>query len=62
MFFSKIKNSFKRAKKDICALKRSTNDWVLFLNSNQSEIKVKLYELDHRLRKLESEKELEVYR
>ena len=60
--FSKIKNSFKRAKNDINALKQSANSWVLFLNSNQSEMKVKLYELDKRLRKLESEKELEVYR
>ena len=60
--FSKIKNAFKRAKNDINALKQSTNSWVLFLNSNQSEMKVKLYELDKRLRKLESEKELEVYR
>jgi len=62
MFFSKIKNSFRKAKKDISLLRHSTNDWILFLNGNQSEMKVKLYEMDRRLRKLESEREIEVYR
>ena len=62
MFFSKIKNSFRRAKKDVGNLRYSVNDWVLFLNGNQNDMKVKLRELDQRLRKLESEREIEVYR
>ena len=62
MFFSKIRNSFRKAKRDVNALRNSTNDWVMFLNRNQSDMKVKLYELDKRLRKLESEREIEVYR
>jgi len=62
MFLSKIRNSFRRAKNDVSELKKSTNDWVMFLNRNQSDMKVKLYELDKRLRKLESEREIEVYR
>ena len=62
MLFSKIKESFKMAKREVSALKHGTSDWIMFLNSNQSEMKVKLYELDKRLRKLESEKELEIYR
>ncbi len=63
MFFkTKVKNAFRKAKTDIGGLRTSTNDWVLFLNGNQNDIKVKLRELDQRLRKLESEKEIEVYR
>ena len=61
MFKTRVKNAFKKAKSDICNLRASTNDWVLFLNSNQNDMKVKLRELDQRLRKLESEKEIEVY-
>lgn len=63
MFFKeKVKNAFNKAKSDINGLRASTNDWVLFLNGNQNDMKIKLRELDLRLRKLESEKEIEVYR
>ena len=63
MFFkAKVKSAFRKAKMDISGLRASTNDWVLFLNSNQNDMKVKLRELDQRIRKLESEKEIEVYR
>jgi len=58
----KIKNSFRAAKKDVNGLRRSVNDWIMFLNSNQTDIKVKLREIDQRLRKLESELEIRVYR
>jgi len=62
MFKAKVKTSFRKAKSDIDSLRASTNDWVLFLNGNQNDMKVKLRELDQRLRKLESEREIEVYR
>ncbi len=62
MFFKKIKNSFRKAKEEHQALRASTNDWILFLNGNQNDIKVKLRELDKRLRKLEYKRELEVLR
>ncbi|MEM4336467.1 MAG: hypothetical protein QXG86_00485 [Candidatus Woesearchaeota archaeon] len=62
MFFEKIKNSFKKVKKDVESLRQSTNDWVVFLNRNQADIKIKIYELENRIRKLEAEKEIEIYR
>ena len=58
----KIKDSFKAAKKDVNNLRTSVNDWIVFLNGNQNDIKVKLRELDRRLRKLESELEIKVYK
>ncbi len=60
--FKKTKNSFKKAKQDVNELRRSLHEWVLFLNSNQNDIKIKLRELDRRLRQLESEQEIRVYR
>jgi len=62
MFFKKIKNSFRKAKSDMNALRISINDWILYLNSNQNDMKVKLRELDQRLRKLEYERKIEVLR
>ena len=62
MFFKKIKNSFRKAKSDMNALRMSINDWILYLNSNQNDMKVKLRELDQRLRKLEYERKIEVLR
>jgi len=62
MFFNKIKDSFRKAKSDISSLRASINDWILFLNGNQNDMKVKLRELDQRLRKLEHEHEIEVLR
>ncbi|MCX8147270.1 MAG: hypothetical protein N3D84_02285 [Candidatus Woesearchaeota archaeon] len=55
-FFSNVKESFRKIKKDIDELKESMNSWVVFLNSNQREMKQKIYELDKRLRELEMEK------
>jgi len=62
MFLKKIKNSFKMAKNDISCLRASMNDWIMYLNGNQNDMKVKLRELDQRLRKLEYKYELEVLR
>jgi len=62
MFFKKIKNSFKRAKRDVDGLRGSVNDWIMYLNGNQNDLKVKLRELDQRLRKLEYEREIRVLR
>ena len=51
-----IKKAFKRVKADVLGLKNSVNEWILFLNSNQREMKRKLHELERRLAKLESDK------
>ncbi|MBT5022611.1 hypothetical protein HOK51_03465 [Candidatus Woesearchaeota archaeon] len=52
----KIKKAFKRAKQEMLGLKDSLNEWVLFLNSNQREMKRKMIEMEKRLARLESEK------
>ena len=62
MFFKKIRNSFRRVKRDVGGLRASANDWILYLNGNQNDVKVKLRELDQRLRKIESEREIEILR
>lgn len=58
----KVKNAFKAAKRDISGLRTSVNDWIMFLNGNQNDIKVKLREIDQRLRKLESALKIKVYK
>lgn len=54
-FTGKIKQSFKKAGKDIAELKRSMNEWILFLNSSQRDLKQRVYELERKVRILESE-------
>lgn len=51
-----VKRAFDKAKEDMDGLKKSMNSWILHLNSNQAEMKRKLYELDQRVRELEMEK------
>lgn len=62
MVSNKVKQAFKAVKKDINELKASATDWILFLNRDQRDMKVKLRELDQRLRELEHKRELEVFR
>ena len=49
----KLKIAFKKVKKDFAVLKHSLNGWVLFLNGNQRELKVRVNELERRLARLE---------
>ena len=51
-----VKRAFDNAKEDMDGLKKSMNSWILHLNSNQADMKRKLYELDQRVRELEMEK------
>lgn len=52
----RIKKSFKNAKKDVLGLKNSMNEWILFLNSNQREMKRRILELEKRVSKMETER------
>lgn len=58
--FGKIKKAFKKVKKDIAATRASVNDWIWFLNNERREMKIKLHELEDRIRHLEWEKKIEV--
>ena len=57
-FADKIKISFKAVRKDITGLKRSVHDWVLHLNSTQTELTKRVEQLEKRVRMLETEKRL----
>lgn len=60
--FKKIKNSFKKVKADVDEVRRSLHEWVLYLNGNQNDLKIQLRELDRRVRQLESEQEIRIYK
>ena len=55
-FTDNVKESFKKMKEDITQLRNSVNEWIVFLNSGQREMKRKIYDLDRRVRELEMEK------
>lgn len=59
-FKENVRESFKKMKTDIVGLRNSVNEWIVFLNSNQREMKRKIYELDKRLRELEMERVAEM--
>ena len=60
-FTGKVARSFKVMKKEVTELKQSLNEWILFLNSNQRDLKQRLYELEKKVRMLEAETK-KVYR
>ena len=60
MFWTEIRKAFKAVRNDIEGLKRSMTDWILFLNNNQRDMKIRLYELERKVRQLEMEREIEV--
>lgn len=49
----KVRQSFRNMKKDVTELKNSLNEWILFLNSNQRDLKQRVYELERKVRQLE---------
>jgi len=58
--FRKIKDAFKKVKQDIAATRASLNDWIWFLNNERRDMKIKLIELENRIKKLEWEKKIEI--
>ncbi|MFC1754347.1 hypothetical protein ACFL96_13310 [Thermoproteota archaeon] len=59
-FFDKTKKTFKRIRDEITDLRNSMNEWIVFLNSNQREMRMKIIELDKRVRELEMERVAEM--
>lgn len=49
----KVRQSFRNMKKEVTELKNSLNEWILFLNSNQRDLKQRVYELERKVRQLE---------
>jgi hypothetical protein len=60
MFFNKIKIAFKRVKNDFLALKGSVNEWVLYLDSSNRDLKMRVVQLERRLAELEKQKLKEI--
>ncbi|PIN87343.1 hypothetical protein COV19_00480 [Candidatus Woesearchaeota archaeon CG10_big_fil_rev_8_21_14_0_10_44_13] len=60
-FTGKVANSFRKMKKEVMELKQSLNEWILFLNSNQRDMKQRIYELERKVRLLEADTK-KVYR
>ena len=58
--FKNIRKAFKKVKKDMIGTRESMNDWIWFLNNERREMKIKLLEMDSRIRHLEWEKKIEV--
>jgi len=56
-----VKRSFKKMKTEVEGLKKSTNEWILFLNSGQRDLKMRVYELERKLKQLEM-REQKIYR
>jgi hypothetical protein len=60
-FSDNVKRSFKKMKSEIEGLKSSTNEWILFLNGNQRDLKVRVYELERKFKQIEM-REQKVFR
>ncbi|MFC1752904.1 hypothetical protein ACFL96_05855 [Thermoproteota archaeon] len=57
-FETNVRKGFRKVRNDFASLKSNLNEWVLFLNGNQRELKMRVQALEHRLEKLESRQEL----
>lgn len=57
-FEQKVANSFSEVKKDVSAFKNSVNDWIIFLDHSQRETKMRLHELERKVRQLETERKI----
>ena len=52
-FDKQVKKAFKAVKNEFKGLQTSLNEWIIFLNGNQRELKMRISELERRLEKLE---------
>lgn len=63
MFFqNKTGKSVSRLKKQMASLIESVNSWILLLRQDQADLKVRVYELERKIRILESEGLIRVQR
>ena len=52
-FDKQVKKAFKAVKNEFKGLQTSLYEWIIFLNGNQRELKMRISELERRLEKLE---------
>jgi hypothetical protein len=61
-FKAVVKASFENVRADIDEVKRSVTDWILYLDSNQRDLKVRIAELEREVAELKRKREvIEVY-
>ncbi len=52
-FKNKVKNSFRKLKLDISALKENLSEWIMFLDSNQRDLQLRIKDLERRIEYME---------
>lgn len=52
-FMWKVKNSFRKVRKDIGDFKQNTNDWVVFLDGKSNETEKRMDKIEARVERLE---------
>ena len=60
MLKNKVKKSFAKVRGDIGSFKRQMNDWIMFLDRSERDLKIRVRELEKRVASLEREKMIEV--
>ena len=57
-FKAVVKASFSNVKNDMDDLKRSVTDWILYLDSNQRDLQIRVTELEKELRELKKQRQM----
>ncbi len=52
-FVWKVKNSFRKVRKEMDDLKESSNDWIVFLDDKNNETEKRLDRLESRIERME---------
>jgi len=52
-FKNKVKNSFRKLKMDILSLKENIGEWIMFLDSNQRDLQLRVKDLEKKIEYLE---------
>ena len=60
MFFNGVKRAFRRVKRDFSGLKSSLNEWVVYLDSSNRDLRIRVHELEKKLAELEKQRIKEV--
>ena len=60
-FRSKVRNSFRKLKMDISGLKENLGEWIMFLDTNQRDLQLKVKDLERKIEHLERKQNYENY-
>jgi len=55
-FKTVVKNSFRKLKRDISALKENLGEWIMFLDTNQKDLQARVKELERKIKYMERTK------